>query len=83
MPKATVILSAVPFAYVYIDGEYICSIPIQKTHDVEEGKHVIEFVSKDKTKRYPVEFEIMGGKTTKVFINMETGKYTITEQQII
>jgi serine/threonine protein kinase len=83
IPKATVILSAVPFAEVYIDNVLFFSIPPQKSQVIEEGNHVIEFVSRDKTKRHPVNLEIKGGETIKVHMNMETGNPTITKQPII
>jgi serine/threonine protein kinase len=80
IPDATVIISAVHYAEVYIDSVYIGSAPPRITRTIEEGKHVIEFQSRDKTKKYQVELVIKAGEKKKVHMNMETGKPTITDE---
>jgi hypothetical protein len=79
--KATIILSAVPGAEVHIDSANIFSIPPVKSHVIEEGKHIIEFVSLyDKNRKYSVELAIKAGETKKVHMNMETGRALITNE---
>ena len=77
IPNATVIISAVDYAEVYIDSVFIFSVPPQKPWTLEEGRHVIEFQSRDKTKKYQVDLEIKGGQKKRVHMNMNTGKPTI------
>lgn len=77
IPNATVIISAVDYAEVYIDSVFIFSVPPQKPWTLEEGRHVIEFQSRDKTKKYQVDLEIRGGQKKRVHMNMNTGKPTI------
>ncbi len=79
MPNATVIISAVHSAEVYLDSVSIGIAPPQITKTIEEGRHVIEFQSRDKTKKYQVDLVIKGGEKKKVHMNMETGRPTITD----
>ncbi|NIM58548.1 MAG: PEGA domain-containing protein [Candidatus Aminicenantes bacterium] len=71
------ILKVHPYANVLIDGKEIGEVPPTKIHEVQEGKHTIEFVAKKLNKEITVEVEIRSEETKEIRVNMQTGKKEI------
>jgi len=72
-----------PYADVFIDGKSIGEIPPIKIHEIEEGKHTIEFVSTDLNKRHSIEVEIRAGESKEIRMNMETGVSKVVNISLI
>jgi len=72
-----------PYANVLIDGKSIGEIPPIRIHEIEGGKHTIEFVSTDLNKRYSIEVEIKAGESKEIRMNMETGVSKVVNVSLI
>ena len=72
-----------PYANVFIDGKSIGEIPPRKIHEIEEGKHTIEFVSTDPNKKFLIEVEIRAGESKEIKMNMETGVSKVVNVSLI
>ena len=66
-----------PFADVFIDGRLLGEVPPIRVQELEEGKHIIEFVSTRLNKKYSVDVEIGPGESKEIRMNMETGKSNV------
>ena len=76
-------LNVHPYANVFIDGKLIGEIPPIKIHEIEEGKHKIEFVSTDLNKKFSIEVEIRAGESKEIRMNMETGVSKVVNVSLI
>ncbi|MEE9175276.1 MAG: protein kinase [Thermodesulfobacteriota bacterium] len=70
-----------PYANVFIDGKSIGEIPPIKIHEIEEGKHTIEF--KRLSQKFTVEVEIKAGESKEIRMNMETGVGKVVNVSLI
>jgi hypothetical protein len=66
-----------PFAEVFVDGKPLGEVPPQRSCDLEEGKHVFEFVSSRINKKVSVEIEVKSGGSQEIRVNMDTGEYQV------
>ena len=73
----TIRITALPYAFVSIDGEAVREVPPPIDRSIVEGSHTLEFVSPTLNKRHSLQIEIQPGASIEVRMNMETGKSRI------
>jgi len=72
--KGKILIKVRPYADVLIDGTLIGEVPPVRTVEINEGHHIIEFVSVRMDKKYKVEIQIKAGDHKEIQMNMETGQ---------
>ena len=73
----TIRITALPYAFVSIDGDAAGEVPPPIDQSINEGQHTLEFVSPTLNKRHRLQIEIRPGASIEVRMNMETGKSRI------